>query len=80
MCSELFRIPTELFGVPLFGVGIVLAVWIVVSAIGMWQLTRRGAPRGDITYALVMAAAVAALIIFLPRMGVGSTPRLASTP
>lgn len=68
MCSELFRIPISLGGVPLFGVGILLAVWIVVSGVGVWQLKRKGAPGGDRTYALVMAGAVAALIIFLPRM------------
>ncbi len=29
MCSELFRIPVEWHGVPIFGVGVLLAVWLV---------------------------------------------------
>ena len=68
MCSELFRIPVELGGIPLFGVGLLLAVWAVASGIGVWQLTRKGAPGGDVIYSLGMAGVVAALIIFLPRM------------
>ena len=67
MCSELFRIPIELGGVPLFGVGVLLAIWLVAAGWGVVQLASRGAPRGDIIYAIAMLAIVAALIVFLPK-------------
>lgn len=68
MCSELFRIPIELYGVPLFGVGVLLGVWFLAAGLGIVQLARKGAPGGDLLYAVVMLGVVAALIVFLPRL------------
>ena len=36
MCSELFRIPIEMSGVPIFGFGMLLALWLVGG--GAWML------------------------------------------
>ena len=33
MCSELFRIPYSWGGVPIFGFGVLLAIWAVASAL-----------------------------------------------
>jgi phosphatidylglycerol:prolipoprotein diacylglycerol transferase len=68
MCSELFRIPIEIAGVPLFGVGVLLALWLVVAVWGVAQLSRKGAPRGDVVYAVAMLGIVAAMIVLLPKL------------
>jgi phosphatidylglycerol:prolipoprotein diacylglycerol transferase len=68
MCSELFRIPITVSGVPIFGFGVVLAVWL---AIGAWALTATAkvagwpaALKGHIPTILIVAVIVA---LFLPR-------------
>lgn len=40
MCSELFRIPIEWHGVPLFGIGVLLAVWLVVGGLVMFYTAK----------------------------------------
>ncbi len=67
MRSELFRIPIELLGVPLLGVGVLLLVWIVVAgALLIWHLRAAGENR-DVGGYLVPALLGAAAILFLPR-------------
>ncbi|MEM9657756.1 MAG: hypothetical protein AAF961_05280, partial [Planctomycetota bacterium] len=67
MCSELFRIPLEVAGVPVFGVGVLMAVWLIVAVIGM----RRAA--GDEGWGAAAAGHMptfllgAAVLWFLPR-------------
>jgi phosphatidylglycerol:prolipoprotein diacylglycerol transferase len=68
VCSELFRIPIAINGVPLFGVGVLLVLWLVLGGWGIVQLVRKGAPRGDTVYALVIFAVVAAMIVVLPKL------------
>jgi hypothetical protein len=41
MCSELFRIPYSWDGVPIFGFGVLLAIWAVASALTLVSLVRR---------------------------------------
>ena len=41
MCSELFRIPYEIAGVPIFGFGVLLAIWAVASALSVAGLVRQ---------------------------------------
>ena len=36
MCSELFRIPVEWAGVPIFGFGVLLAIWLLGG--GAWLI------------------------------------------
>ena len=41
MCSELFRIPYTWGGVPIFGVGVLLAIWAIASAMTLFGLMRQ---------------------------------------
>jgi phosphatidylglycerol:prolipoprotein diacylglycerol transferase len=68
MCSELLRIPITFSGVPIFGFGVVLAVWL---AIGAWALAATAkvagwpaALKGHLPTILIVAAIIA---LFLPR-------------
>ena len=40
MCSELFRIPYPVGGVPIFGVGVLLAIWAIAAAATIIGLVR----------------------------------------
>ena len=68
MCSELLRIPITWHGVPIFGFGVVLAIWL---AIGAWALATTAKVAGwpDAFKAhlptIVIVAGIVAL--FLPR-------------
>lgn len=67
MCSELFRIPYELGGVPLFGFGLLLAVWAVGSAVLLALRVRgQGWNAETLSYALPLLL-LGAAILFLPR-------------
>jgi phosphatidylglycerol:prolipoprotein diacylglycerol transferase len=68
MCSELFRIPLEYHGVPIFGVGVLLGVWALVSAWGL-RSTAKEAGMSAALWAhlptiLIVAAAIA---VGIPR-------------
>jgi phosphatidylglycerol---prolipoprotein diacylglyceryl transferase len=68
MCSELFRIPYTWGGVPIFGVGVLLAIWAAVSAISFIGLVRRcGWSSETFSSGLVMLLAGAAIVL-LPRV------------
>lgn len=67
MCSELFRIPVEAGGVPIFGFGVLLVVWLLGAGGAMAWSHRKGASRGELLGFLPLVAIVAAAIIFLPR-------------
>ena len=43
MCSELFRIPYSWGGVPIFGLGVLAAIWAVASALTLTSLVRHSA-------------------------------------
>ena len=63
--STLFYIPAELLGVPVFGVGWVLAAWVVFSlALLSWLWSRPSGNREAMGY-LPFVAIVAAVIVFL---------------
>lgn len=68
MRSELFRIPVELGGVPLFGVGLLLLAWVVgAAALLVWHVRTAGEHRdfwGYLTPAVLGALAIA----FVPRL------------
>src|ERR1700676_3439623 len=68
MLQTLVYIPDKLFGVPLFGCGLLLAVWAVASAAILgWQCVRHGAKAAG---AFVPVLAMIGLIIWLllPRL------------
>ena len=66
MRSELFRIPIEWGGVPLFGFGVVLAIWVIGCVTGMVVITKRttDASWKDLLPGLVIGSIA---IILLPR-------------
>jgi phosphatidylglycerol:prolipoprotein diacylglycerol transferase len=66
MRSELFRIPIEWHGLPLFGVGIVLVLWVIGCLVGMVVLTRKAQGTWkDLLPGLVFGGLA---IIFLPKL------------
>ena len=69
MQQTLFHIPNELFGLPVFGFGLLLAVWAVASLIFLLRLARRKGSRDDaVSNALVLAVLGAAIAWVLPLL------------
>jgi phosphatidylglycerol:prolipoprotein diacylglycerol transferase len=68
MCSELFRIPNEIGGVPIFGVGVLLAIWAVMSALAIMGLVRQFGWSSETWGSLPVMLLVGAAIAFLPGM------------
>src|SRR5262245_65635085 len=71
MCSELLRIPITYNGVPIFGFGVVLLIWLAAGGLATWSTAKNNA--NDWTAALkahlptiLIVAAIIALGI--PRM------------
>ncbi len=68
MCSELFRIPYSWGSVPIFGVGVLLAVWAVVTAATLYSLVRQSGWGADTLSSLPVLLLLGAAILFLPRV------------
>ena len=68
MCSELFRIPYVWGGVPMFGFGVLLAVWAVASAVALVVQVRRQGWNAETWSIVPLLALVGAAILFLPRL------------
>jgi phosphatidylglycerol:prolipoprotein diacylglycerol transferase len=68
MCSELFRIPYEVGGVPLFGMGVLLAIWAIGSAATIIGLIRKSASSVEVLGSLPVLLLLGAAVIFLPRI------------
>src|SRR3954466_13891685 len=68
MCSELFRIPYEVAGVPIFGVGVLLAIWAIASAATIIGLVRKNGSATEVVGSLPVLLLLGAAIIFLPRV------------
>src|SRR5687768_7106584 len=68
MCSELFRIPYEIAGVPLFGFGVLLAIWAITSGITIAGLVRQYGWGAEIWSALPTLLLLGVAIYFLPRV------------
>ncbi len=74
MCSELFRIPLEWFGAPVFGFGVLLILWLTGG--GLWMVVsgrRTGWSAETMSYlpGLLIGAAV---IFAIPRVFPGGLP------
>lgn len=75
MRSELFRIPLELGGVPLFGGGVLLLLWLIVSAIGLWWAAKSSSSDDTPwTSYLPVVGIVSLVLIFLPRFAPEGLP------
>lgn len=68
MCSELFRIPIEWSGIPIFGTGVLLALWFVGGGIWLVILGKRGARSAEMLSYLPGLLIVAAAIWAIPRL------------
>jgi phosphatidylglycerol---prolipoprotein diacylglyceryl transferase len=68
MCSELFRIPYSWGGVPIFGVGVLLALWALVG-LGSFAVTvRRYGWNAETLSLLPLLLLTGAAIVGLPRI------------
>lgn len=68
MCSELFRIPYTWGGVPIFGVGVLLAIWAIASALTLVSLIRRHGLNSETLSSLPVLLLLGAAIVLLPRV------------
>src|ERR1700755_3051672 len=68
MCSELFRIPYQVGGVPIFGVGVLLAIWAIAAAVTIFGLMRRQGGASEVLGSLPVLLLLGAAIVFLPRV------------
>jgi phosphatidylglycerol---prolipoprotein diacylglyceryl transferase len=68
MCSELFRVPYEWGGVPIFGVGVLLAIWAIACGITVGTLVRRHGWSSETWSSLPVLLLLGAAIMFLPRI------------
>lgn len=68
MCSELIRIPYSWGGVPIFGFGVLLAIWAVVGLGGIALLLRKHGWTAEIWSFVPVLLFTAAAIVGLPRM------------
>jgi len=67
--DTLYYIPNELWGMPLFGVGLLLAVWAVVCVgVMAWLVWRQGLSADTLTYLGLFALVAAAIIWVLPAV------------
>lgn len=67
MCSELFRIPYVWGGVPMFGFGVLLAVWAVVSLVSLVLLVRRHGWGTETWSYVLLLSLFGAAILLLPK-------------
>ena len=68
MCSELFRVPYTWGGVPIFGIGVLLAIWTIASAVTLLSQVRRHGWSSETLGALPVLLLMGAAIVFLPRV------------
>jgi phosphatidylglycerol:prolipoprotein diacylglycerol transferase len=75
MCSELLRIPITSNGVPIFGFGVLLVVWLAVSGYAMVSIARQAgwpeALKAQLPTTLIVAAVLAVVI---PKFVPGGVP------
>lgn len=69
MLPTLFHIPLEVGGVPLFGVGLLLALWVVGSLILLaWLVRRQGWSTDTFSYLPLLALVAAVIAWVLPAL------------
>ena len=69
MLRTLFFIPLEIAGVPVFGIGWLLAVWVIVSLVLLGWIARKHGVGGEFwSYVPLLAMVAAAIIWLLPAV------------
>jgi phosphatidylglycerol:prolipoprotein diacylglycerol transferase len=68
MCSELFRIPYSWGGVPIFGFGVLLAIWALATAVTLFNLVKHNGWSAETLGSLPVLLLLGAAILFLPRL------------
>ena len=68
MRQTLFHVPNEIAGMPLFGFGLLLALWVAGGVILLVWPGRRKKPDADTYSYLLLVAAIGAVIDVLQRM------------
>src|SRR4051794_27584589 len=68
MCSELFRIPYQAGGVPIFGIGVLLAIWAIAAVATIIGLVRKGGGSSEVLGSLPVLLLLGAAIVYLPRV------------
>ena len=69
MLQTLFYIPNDIFGLPLFGFGLLLAVWAVLGGLYLfWLVRRQGFNSDTLGYAQVLAVLGLAIAFVLPAL------------
>lgn len=68
MRQTLFTIPYEIGGVPLFGVGLLLALWAAMTVVVLVRSVRRSGWGAETLGSLPALALLGAVIAFLPRL------------
>lgn len=68
MYSELFRIPYEVAGVQIFGLGVLLGIWAIASAATIIGLLRKHGGTTEVLGSLPVLLLIGAAIFFLPRI------------
>ena len=73
MRQTLFYIPYELGGVPLFGWGVLLGLWVVFSLIWLFRLSKQPGGKGELASQLPLMVLIGAALVFLPQFfpGIG---------
>jgi phosphatidylglycerol---prolipoprotein diacylglyceryl transferase len=74
MCSELFRIPYSWGGVPIFGVGVLLAIWAIAGIGGFAIAVRRHGWNAESLSLLPLLVLTGAAIVGLPKLFPGGLP------
>ena len=67
MCSQLFQIPYEIGGVPLFGFGVLLALWAVASVVVVAAAVRQQGWTAETLSLVPPLLLLGAVILFLPK-------------
>lgn len=69
MRQTLFAIPSEIAGLPMFGIGILLAVWVLFSAgLFLWLMKRYGMTAETRGYLPLLGLVAAGIIFLLPNL------------
>lgn len=74
MCSELFRIPYSVGGVPIFGFGVLLVIWVVAGLGSLAMTVRRHGWNAETLSLLPLLLLTGAAIVGLPRLFAGGLP------